>query len=342
MDKYISNKAYKLFALNKIFASAAIMTTVALSISGAPAIAYTLTNGSDDASVTVGVDGYGSFGISSDFDATDAIYNPIGPITSGQTTFESGVAIRFGNSGERTFLTTDGIGSSGFLPNLPITGTATTANSSFSFEGLTFNLTQTLDALFSGSTQTGSVLTQSYTIANTTNNSLNFDLTRYFDGDLLFDGSRIDGGGHLIVNGTQLLFATDTATGSSASTTFIGITAQGGTSNGYEIDSFDELTIQIISGAALDNIITGDGTDADQFIDAGNGYDVAFAFNNLFSLGAGQTTSYTTQTFFGSAPPNIVNPNPESVPEPASVLGLLVVSALGATSKLKRKQGQKA
>lgn len=33
---------------------------------------------------------------------------------------------------------------------------------------------------------------------------------------------------------------------------------------------------------------------------------------------------------------------PESVPEPASVLGLMAVSALGATSKLKRKQGQKA
>lgn len=329
--------------LHKALASAAITTTVALSVSGAPAMAYTLTNGSGDASVTVGVDGYGSFGSSvNGSNTSDAIYNPVGPISSAGTTFESGVAIRIGSTGGRTFLTSGDIGGSGSLPNSTVTGTATTGNSSFSFGGLTFNLTQTLDALFSDSTQTGSVLTQSYTIANTTSNSLNFDLTRYLDGDLLFDGSLIDGGGRLVANGTQLLFETDSATGSSASTTFIGITAQGGTSNGYEIDAFSDLRSRIISGTALDNIITGDGADADQFIDAGNGYDVTLAFNNLFSLGAGQTTTYTTQTFFGSGAPDRMTPPAESVPEPASVLGLMAVSALGATSKLKRKQGQKA
>lgn len=117
--------------------------------------------------------------------------------------------------------------------------------------------------------------------------------------------------------------------------------AQGGTSNGYEIDSFDGLRSRIISGTALDNIITGDGADADQFVDAGNGYDVTLAFNNLLSLGAGQTTTYNTQTYFGSGAPDRVIP-PASVPEPASVLGLMAVSVLGATFKLKRKQGQKA
>jgi hypothetical protein len=337
--------------LHKALASAAITTTVALSISGSPAMAYTLSNGSGDASVTVGVDGYGSFGSGIDGSNTsDAIYNPVGPIPSAGTTFESAVAIRVGSARGRTFLTSGDISRFGFLPNPTVTGTATTGNSSFSFGGLTFNLTQTLDALFSGSTQTGSVLTQSYTIANTTSNSLNFDLTRYLDGDLLFDGSRIDGGGRLVANGTQLLFETDSATGSSASTTFIGITAQGGTSNGYEIDEFSGIRCrficglrgEIISGTALDNIITGDGADADQFIDAGNGYDVTLAFNNLFSLGAGQTTTYTTQTFFGSGAPDRVTPPAASVPEPASVLGLMAVSALGATSKLKRKQGQRA
>jgi hypothetical protein len=334
---------YKMKLLHKALASAAITTTVALSVSGAPAMAYTLTNGSGDASVTVGVDGYGSFGSSvAGSNTSNAIYNPVGPIPSAGTTFQSGVAIRIGSTGGRTFLTSGGIGGFGSLPNSTVTGTATTGNSSFSFGGLTFNLTQTLDALFSGGTQTGSVLTQSYTIANTTSNSLNFDLTRYLDGDLFFDSSSIDGGGRLVANGTQLLFETDTATGSSTSTTFIGITAQGGTSNGYEIDAYDGLRSRIISGTALDNIITGDGADADQVIDAGNGYDVTLAFNNLFSVGAGQTTTYTTQTFFGSGASDRMTPPAESVPEPASVLGLMAVSALGATSKLKRKQGQKA
>jgi len=42
---------------------------------------------------------------------------------------------------------------------------------------------------------------------------LSTDLVRYFDGDLGFDGSLIDGG-RLVANGTEILFETDSATGS--------------------------------------------------------------------------------------------------------------------------------
>lgn len=97
-------------------------------------------------------------------------------------------------------------------------------------------------------------------------------LVRYLDGDLLFDGSfGGDGGGRLFSGPTEVLFETDSATGSATSTTFVGITAEGGTIPGtgrYEVDSFAGLRGRIIAGTALDDTVTGDGGNADQFIDA--------------------------------------------------------------------------
>jgi hypothetical protein len=105
---------------------------------------FTLSNAPGDGTVTVGVDGYGSFGSSVGINATNAVYNPVGPGGPAGTTFESGVAIRFGGSGGRTFLTSGDIGGSGGLTNPVVTGTPAAGTSAFTFGGLSFSLTQTL------------------------------------------------------------------------------------------------------------------------------------------------------------------------------------------------------
>jgi hypothetical protein len=318
--------------LNRVFAA----SVLALAAMGAARAApYVLTNGSGDGQVNVGVDGYGSFGGAIGSNATDAVFNPVGtsPAPAG-TTFESGLAIRFGaaTTGTRSWLST-GLGAG--LANVTVTGTATSATSTFSFGGLSFVLTQTLTAVFTGTTQTGSVLTQSYAMTNTGTAATSFELLRYIDGDLQFDGSISDGGGRLNSGGTEVLFETDTATGSSTSTTFVGITGEGGVvplTGRYEIDSYSGLRGRITAGSALDDLITGDSADADQFIDAGNGYDVTLALRNLFTLAAGGSGTYTTRTFFGNGTPDSVTGTPEP-----GVLALVGLGLAGIAASRRRK-----
>ena len=168
-------------------------------------------------------------------------------------------------------------------------------------------------------------------------------------GDLYFDGSLVDGGGRLVASGTEILFETDSATGTSDETTFIGITTEGGTSpttNRFEIESTasNELRKRIASGGALDDTITGDSGDADQFIDAGAGYDLVPVLRNTFALGVGQSTTYTTQTIFGSGAPEQVIIPPPSPPDPTEIpfefspsLGILMLGAWAAIGMLKTK-----
>lgn len=126
------------------------------------------------------------------------------------------------------------------------------------------------------------------------------------DGDLAFDGTISDSGGVLGSGASTVLFETDGASGSDASTTFLGITTSvsGVTepvpTRTYEIDSYSGLLGRIGAGSPLDNTVAGDA-DGDGFID--RSYDVPLAFEDFLVLNASQTVTYATSTLFGNAAP---------------------------------------
>ncbi|MEO0684236.1 MAG: hypothetical protein AAFY76_04080, partial [Cyanobacteria bacterium J06649_11] len=272
-----------------------------------------LTTGSGDGSLRVDVDAFGAFGSDVGFEISDAFYDPIGELTEAGTTYESGIAFRLGNEGERAFLTTGNIGDingSVSLTEFDLgTTTDTSVASTFNYEGLDFALTQEVANLFSDEEEiSGSNLTQTYTITNPGSETVEFEIIRYIDGDLDFDGSNDDAGGRLIRNGQEILFETDSGDNPNFATTFFGITAAGGTTEQpgrFEIDEYSGLVERIIAGEALDDTVTGD-LDADEFVD--ETYDLTLALRNSFVLNPGETRTYTTTTIFGSGAPEEFTP----------------------------------
>ena len=318
-----------------------------------------LNNGPGDGSVQITLDGYGSFGSAIGGEGDEAIYDPVGALEAEGTTFESALLIGLGGGAARTALSTGspGTGTTGTanLPSVSVSQNGNTATSFFSQLGLNFNLTQTLSPLFDASdNRTGSVLVQTYSMTNPGTVDINgLELVRYIDGDLVFGDPTFnnDGGGRLIADGTEILFETDEAMGTSDATTFFGITGEGGIIPGsgrFEASEYSELIEKLRSGGNPNDTVQGDTGDADQFVDAGEGYDITLAFRNLFNIAAGGTATYTTRTIFGSgAPEDVVTEPPPGeppppppggvIPLPAGVWGgLALLSAIGGTSSLKR------
>ncbi len=305
---------------------------------------YTLTTGTGDGTLTVGVDGYGVFGgLIIGSDSYNAFFDPVDEIAM-DTTVHSGVAIRTVDQSiiTTTFLTSGDIFGSGLLPTLTVIGTPTMGTSSFTHLGLDFNLLQTVTL-----TATGTTLTQTYTITNpiTLSNPIGspakvFSLVRYYDGDLLYANNNldVDGGGRLVLDGTEILFETDVLGTSSQDNSFIGITSEGGTesSDRFEVTSFPTIGNNIVLNVEpiftlLQNKITGD-SDLDGFID-GVGYDVTLGLRNEFSLAVGETAVYVTKTIFGSGPPEDVEIDPSTsemvggIILPIDTMALLIAGA---------------
>jgi hypothetical protein len=276
-----------------------------------------IATGNGDGQVSITVDGFGAFGSDVFASDADAIYNPVGSIGAGGTTFESGIALRVGDTGARQFLTSGSIGSSGGLVNPAITQNGSSYLSSFVIGGVAIDLTQSVIALQDAlGNPTGSELRQVYTLRNTGTTATQFELIRYIDGDLQFDSSINDGGGRLVSsNGTEFLFETDAGGSGSTDTTFFGITAEGGaapSTGRFEVDSYQGLRNRIIAGDPLDGILTGD-TNGDGFVEAGSEYDITLALRNLFNLAVGGAATYTTRTVFGSGAPATVVEQPQGV-----------------------------
>jgi hypothetical protein len=330
---------------NKSIIFGIIILSIFGSTQSAFAAPHILSNGPGDGSVSVGVNGYGGFGFTNGLDASDATFDPIGPVIPADTTFASAIAIKTSTETTRTFLTT-GIGTifgSPFseLLNPPVAGDLTSAISSFSIKGLDFNLVQFLTFTSSGTT-----LTQTYTITNPDIPTIPpippiiFELVRYMDGDLKFIPSVIEGGGQFFDgDGTEILFETDVAEATKLiPTTFVGIISEGGTipvTNRYEINVFSTLGPAIVSGASLNDIVFGD-SNADDFIDP-IFYDVSIALRNEFSLGAGESVVYVTKTVFGNGAPQDVEVDPPTEEMvggmifPIDTMALLIVGAQSIT-----------
>jgi hypothetical protein len=259
----------------------------------------TLTNGTGDARATVKVDAYGAFG-SSVSPGLSLTYDPVGNVTAGSTTFYSANwfsgAGRAGQAGDPgTFLEED----SAALPDLPFTTvTGTTATSEWTHENLRFKLDQEMQPASS----TGSIFRQTYTITNNTGADTNFDLIRHIDGDLLFDGTLIDGGA--VGSGGQLLFEFDSSDNPQNPATFVGIDLNGQANLGYRLAEYpfdDDVAAQ--GRAVLTNVVDQD-TDGDGITNTN--YDVTLSLGQTFTVASGQSVTFTTRTLLGTGAPSDV------------------------------------
>jgi hypothetical protein len=273
----------------------------------------TLNTAPGDGGLNIGVDAFGGFGSNAGGSETsDAFYDPLGEIGESGTVFKSSLAINILNDDvpERTFLAEGNLETPAFS-NV----TATTANSTFTFSSLNIVLDQEVSDFTTDGQRTGSDFYQTYTITNTSEATVEFELVRYLDGDLDFDGSISDTGGYYASGEESILFETDSGDSGTDATTFVGIssTSAESTASSYQISAYSGLETNIADGVALSNTIQGDGDDEDQFID-GEPYDVTLADANSFALEPGASLTYSTGTFFGSGVPEDVG-TPEPINE---------------------------
>ncbi len=283
-----------------------------------------LTTGSGDGALQITVDGYGVYGnaMSVEGPSGDATFNPVGSLGPAGTTFVSAVAIGVpGVASDNQFLLTGSILGSipGSLPSLDASTNpqGTLATSSFTLSAgsllpslsgladLQFNLTQDVRAIFNpGAGRIGSLLTQTYVITNPTGSTKTFDLFRYDNSDPI--DPTANGGGRVIVDGTEVLFSSANRAGNiNANDTIVAFTATGGAtpvSGRYELNHFD--LVNKIGGdtGSLGNLIRGDGGDADQVMDASfvEFTDVNAALRNQFSLAPGASVTYVTKTLWAT------------------------------------------
>ena len=268
----------------------------------------TLNTSPGDGGLSVGVDAFGGFGSNSaSLESTDAFYDPLGATETSGTVFQSYLAVGINGDSDpsRIVLSENNVGNFAFTNS-----TATDANSTFNVAGLDFVLDQRVsDFPSDGSQRVGSTLFQNYTITNTTNAPIEFELARYLDGDLQFDGSIQDTGGAFVneIEGSTL-FETDSGDSGLNSTTFVGIANTSDISSAatsYEISEFSGLRDRITAGEPLSNTVQGDGADEDLFIDQGD-YDVTLALNDTYTLAPGESLTYETLTLFGNGVPEDV------------------------------------
>jgi len=265
-----------------------------------------LAIGSGDASLSISA-------ITADGSTTDGVYDPIGSIAAADTIFRSYIAYRRGTSGTRVTLNAG---------TAQMIGDITQVETNFTQDGLDMQLCQQVRPLLDAQgTLQGALLAQTLTVTNPpAASNADFELVRYLDGDLYFDGSLIDGGGRIVTpGGVEILFETDSGGSGTTDTTFVGITSVGGTepsSNRWELDEYPSLTGTILGGSALTDSIFQDG-DGDSFVDPGDEYDIELGLRNTFNLAPGASTEYTTHTLFGSGAPSDVAP-PSPPPPPPS------------------------
>ncbi len=275
---------------------------------------YALTTGGGEGDIQVFLDIFGG--------SSNGTYDPIGPVGSADVIFSSSVLLTQGdllydlspNEGNGSFgggfdggeddgdfdddFDDGGFGGGTLLEDVSlISASGSELVSRFSVNQLRFDLTQTVLPTADEDGRIGSVLEQSFAITNLTDVPVSFGLQRYFDGDLSFDGTLIDGGGVILGGATPVLFETDATGDASDADTFVGITSTGGTvpaGAGYGL----VRCCGVVS--PLSNQVEND-TDGDGFVD--EPFDITLQTRNDFLVEVGQTVFYTTRTLFGQGVP---------------------------------------
>jgi len=327
---------------------------------------HTITTGNGDAGLAVTIDATGKFGAFSQvvspnptnslvtqvsqfkgYSLEGAVFDPIGDGLGNVpdiTSVESTVYFRFGDvTGARVPLD-QAAKAQGTVGN--IFGTSSEAISQFTIGSLVFNLVQQVQPQFNITTnqRIGSLLTQTYQIQNTGLTASTFELVRYFDGDLNFDGrdglggttsnangvpdgASADGGGHYINPKTRDEFMFETEQGGVGNTgTFVGITSTPNPAapptpfptNRFELGLFPNLRTRLQNGLNITNQVSNDNN-SDGSVDPGREGNVTLALRNAYTLAPGAITSYTTHTVFGTGTPNQIefNRGPNTQPDGA-------------------------
>ncbi len=272
----------------------------------------TLTNGTGDGRATIDVDGYGAFGSILGGVSGEAVYDPIG-LAPMSTTKASALAVGV-NGAARDFLTSGTLGTTANdFPGLAVEGTTEAISSSFSYQGLDFELHQELVNLtqFQSGAAGGTRLKQTYDITNSSGAAALLDIVRYYDGDLNHTGSaEDDGAGLRSTSFGRKAFITDEATGQfsaldptvvevSTTTTTTGTAFFNSTEVPYRITTSSSLLDDVNTDLEFFGLVDGDVLPANGVIDESHGYDVAVAFQQLISLAPGDTATFTTVTDFG-------------------------------------------
>ncbi len=272
----------------------AVCTTV-----GTPVGAFftTLTNGTGDFSLEIDLDATGEF-------AFQTLYDPAGAMRPADPVFVEQHEVSVNGSA----FTNIGFNST----TSSFTSTGTEANSSFTRDGLNYVLCQTVAPLFatSGSTM-GTVLAQTYTVANLGTASVQLGFQRYEHMHLDNPGSGNffngfdDGGGRLVLaGGTEVLFETSESGAPTQVVDFVGVTGIGGDESAPDRFLVDDVGTSF-GLPTLPDTVTNDAN-GDGFIDAGNDGHYEEVLRNFFTIDPGETITYTTHTVFGSgAPANI-------------------------------------
>ena len=273
----------------------------------------TLTFGVGDGSLSVIVDGGGSFN-SSTFDPIGAQYGPVNNCLFSDLTF------RIGLTGTRNTLSV----------NATMTGTATEARSAFSQSGLDFSLVQATSQLNDeAGTRIGALLTQTYTITNPSGSPIIFDVLRYTDFHMFrYPTVTNDGGGRIRDPRNEEVYFESTNTIVPGSTNaFVGTTGIGGAP--LTTDRFYLADLGIVipfanNGAPLPDLIAGD-TNGDDIVDVPT-RDNRILIRNVFTIAPGASVDYTTHTAFGTIVPLPINVAPTALDDTATLDGTVDIT----------------
>ncbi|MEL7378370.1 MAG: hypothetical protein AAFN65_15635 [Bacteroidota bacterium] len=170
------------------------------------------------------------------------------------------------------------------------------------------SLIQSLSDIEAGGVRIGGQLRQAYTFSNTGDDEVLLEFFKYADIDLTGSSDyEDDGGGRKVIDGVDWVFQTDRPVAGDVQTELIAIRIEGGEdlSGAYGLDQYNPalddnpLLEQIRTGGSLPNTVLGDGVDADELVDAGNGLDLAVARGKFLRIPPGKSASISVYTVYG-------------------------------------------